>query len=384
MPTDPILQFMNERRGEMLALLRRLVEQESPTSNKAAVDACLDLIGGEVERLGGRVKRHRARQFGDHLEAGFDFGAGRGRGRGRLLVLGHADTVWELGTLARMPFRVKDGRAYGPGTLDMKAGITAAVFALRALHELGLRPRNRVALLLNSDEEVGSPSSRAITERLARGAKAVLVVEPGAGPRGALKTARKGVGQYRVEVHGQAAHAGVDFTKGASAIVEMGRQIARIAGFTRLKRGITVNPGVIGGGTRSNVIAGHAWAEVDVRIARLADAGYIERRFWSLRPFGRRTRVEVAGGLNRPPMERTPAIAALFRGARDIGKSLGLELEESSTGGGSDGNFTAALGVPTLDGLGGVGEGAHAAHEHILLEPFPARAALLAHLLLSL
>jgi glutamate carboxypeptidase len=231
---------------------------------------------------------------------------------------------------------------------------------------------------------VGSRSSRPVTEKLARGSDAVLVVEPASGLRGALKTARKGVGEYRLVVHGRAAHAGVDFSKGASATVELARQLLRIARFTRLRRGITVNVGVIGGGTRSNVVAERAWAHIDVRLVRLADEQYLKKQFASLRPFDHNTRLEVSGGLNRPPMERSRAGAALFRRARELARPLGLNLEESMTGGGSDGNFTAALGVPTLDGLGAVGEGAHASHESILLEEFPKRAALLAHLLASL
>ncbi len=368
----------------MLATLRQMVERESPSSDKAAVDRCLALVAGEAERLGARLARHRSAEFGDHLQADFDFPDGGRRPAGRLLVLGHADTVWDLGTLRRMPFRVKDGHAYGPGVLDMKSGVTGALFAIAALRELRAPVRKRVTLLLTTDEEVGSHSSRPITEKLARGCEAVLVVEPASGLRGALKTARKGVGEYRLVAHGRAAHAGVDPTGGVSATAELARQLVRIVRFSRPRRGITVNVGVIGGGTRSNVIAERAWAHIDVRVVRLADEQYLKRQFASLRPFDKNTRLELSGGLNRPPMERTPAIAALFRRARELARPLGMELEESMTGGGSDGNFTAALGVPTLDGLGGVGQGAHALHENIVLEEFPKRAALLAHLLATL
>ncbi len=379
----------------MLETLRRMVELESPSSDKAAVNRCLDFVAGEAERLGGRLTRHRNAEFGDHLQADFDFPAAGRRpaaagafappaAAGRLLVLGHADTVWDVGMLARMPFRVENGRAFGPGILDMKGGVTGALYAIAALRALDVPVRKRVTMLLTADEEVGSHSSRTTVERLARSSDAVLVVEPGTGLRGALKTARKGVGEYRLVVEGRSAHAGVDFGHGVSATNELARQVLKIAGFTRLRRGITVNVGVIGGGTRSNVVAERAWAHIDVRVVRLADEKYLKKQFGSLRSFDKNTKLEIIGGLNRPPMERTAEIAALFRRARELGRVLGLELEESSTGGGSDGNFTAALGVPTLDGLGAVGQGAHALDESILLDELPRRSALLAHLLAAL
>lgn len=359
---DPILAAVKEQRSAMLATLERLVTIESPSTVKAAVDRCSAVAAEEFEKLGGRVVFHRSREFGDHLQA--DFGP---RGRG-ILLLGHLDTVWEIGTLERMPFRIAKGRAWGPGVLDMKSGVVSMMFALR-----GALPKH-VTVLLVSDEEVGSPSSRHITERIARGRDAVLVLEPATGLHGALKTARKGVGVFHINVKGRAAHAGVDFEKGVSAVNKLADHIKEIAGFTRLKRGLTVNVGVIGGGTRSNVVAEEAWAEVDVRIARKSDWPAIEHKFHALG-------AQVTGGLNRPPMERTAAIAALFRKAQRLGRDLGLNLEESMTGGGSDGNFTAALGIPTLDGLGAVGEGAHAVNESIMLEQFPVRTALLAKLL---
>ncbi len=381
MPTDAILQFMAERSRDMLATLRQLVEHESPSSNKAAVDRCLDALTARAEALGGRTRRHRSAEFGNHLQS--DFGPS-GRNAGRLLVLGHADTVWDAGTLKRMPFRVKDGRLYGPGVFDMKSGLTSFLHAMAAIRELRLPLKKQVSFLVVSDEEVGSNSSRPITEKLAKTCDAVLVPEPPAGPQGALKTARKGVGDYRITVHGRAAHAGIDFAAGASATTELARQLVRIAGYTRLRRGITVNAGVIGGGTRSNVVAEQAWAEIDIRIVRLSDRKYVEDRFGSLRPVDARTRLEISGGLNRPPMERTAAIGRLFQQARELARPLGIDLQESMSGGGSDGNFTAALGIPTLDGLGVTGEGAHAANENIVLAELPRRAALLAHLLLTL
>jgi glutamate carboxypeptidase len=237
---------------------------------------------------------------------------------------------------------------------------------------------------LNSDEEVGSESSRPLTEKNARASVAVLVLEPGTGPDGKLKTARKGVGDFTITVHGKAAHAGLDFAAGASAILELARQLERIAGFTQMERGITVNPGVIAGGTRSNVIAAEARAEVDMRVLKLKDAAGLERRFRSLKPVDKRCSLEISGGLNRPPMERTAGVAGLFRLARKLAQELGVDLEESLSGGGSDGNFTGALGVPTLDGLGAVGEGAHALHESILVDRIADRTALLGKLVASI
>jgi glutamate carboxypeptidase len=283
-----------------------------------------------------------------------------------------------------MPFREQNGRLWGPGVLDMKSGIAFFIFAARALREMEIPVSSRVLLQLNADEEIGSTSSRALTEKNARASSAVLVLEPGTGLEGKLKTARKGIGSYTVTVRGVASHSGVDFQAGASAVLELARQIQKIAGFTDLKRGTTVNAGVIAGGTRSNVVAAEARAEIDMRVVRLKDAAALDRKFRALRPFDRRCSIEVSGGLNRPPMERTKAIAALFQKARQLAREIGVRLEESSTGGGSDGNFTAALGIPTLDGLGGVGEGAHASTESILTARIADRTALIAKLLAAL
>ena len=283
-----------------------------------------------------------------------------------------------------MPFREADGRLWGPGVLDMKSGIAFLIFAVQALRDLDIPMRRKVRLLVNSDEEVGSDSSRTLTQETARRAVAVLVLEPGTGLTGKLKTARKGVGVYDVAVRGVASHAGVDFSAGASAIIEISRQIEKIAGFVNLKRGITVNPGVISGGTRSNVIAADAHVEVDMRVARLKDAEVLDRKFHALRPFDKRCKLTVTGGLNRPPMERSVGIVQLFRTAQQLGRELGVEIDESHTGGGSDGNFTAALGIPTLDGLGAVGEGAHAVNESILVDRIADRTALLGKLLTAI
>jgi glutamate carboxypeptidase len=335
------------------------------------------LVAGIAEAVSGRVKIHKHKLFGDVLEV--RFGPARS-GRKPILLLGHLDTVWPLGTLRTMPLHKRDGRFYGPGVLDMKSGVAMALAAIRALKQLGVsRP---ITLLLNSDEEVGSPVSRRITERLALASQAVLVLEPAQGL--ACKTARKGVGGYRIDVTGVASHSGVDFASGHSAILELARLIQTVASFTDLRRGLTVNPGVISGGTRANVIAQHAYAEVDVRIARASDATRVEKLFRNLRCSDPHCSLTVTGGINRPPMERKSGTVALYKQAHKLAAELGFQLDEATTGGASDGNFTAALGIPTLDGLGAVGEGAHAAHESILTDHLVPRTALLAALLANL
>ena len=361
----------------MLDLLRKMVEIESPSDDKAAVDQCTAFVAEQCTVLGARVRLHRQKAFGDLLEA--RFGPQKSNQK-PILLLGHLDTVWPLGALKDMPFRVSKGRVWGPGVLDMKAGVAMALTAIAILKEQQ-RLTRPVVMLLNSDEEVGSTVSRPVTEKIARQCQAVYVLEPAQGLEGAYKTARKGVGNYEIHVQGVAAHSGVDFERGHSAVVELARQIERIAGFTELDRGITVNIGTIQGGTRSNVIAAEAQAEVDVRIAKAKDVTRIENHFRSLRVFDSKCSLHVEGGLNRPPMERTPGTVALFKRAAAHAHALGFELNEAATGGGSDGNFTSALGVPTLDGMGAVGEGAHATHESLLLEHMTPRTALLAAML---
>lgn len=351
---------------------------ESPSDDPAAVDRFVALLSDLFAPLA-KIRIISGGPFGKHLLC--EFATGKRSTNGRILVLAHSDTVWPMGTLTTMPFRNSEGRLWGPGVLDMKSGIAMFLFAMRGLRELQIPLAARVLLQVNSDEEVGSTSSRALTEKNAKASTSVLVLEPGTGLTGKLKTSRKGVGGYRIAVQGKAAHAGVDFSNGASAIVELARQVEKIAAFTNLPRGITVNPGVIAGGTRTNVIAAEASVDVDVRIVKLSDAATLERRFRALRAVDKRCSLEITGGLNRPPMERSAGIAALFRKARVLGREIGIDVEESATGGGSDGNFTAALGVPTLDGLGSVGEGAHAATESILIDRIPDRIALLAGLL---
>jgi glutamate carboxypeptidase len=362
---------------ETLDLLRAMVEIESPSDHKAAVDRCVAFVAERCSTLSGRVRLHRQKEFGDLLEARF---GPQKSSRKPVLLLGHLDTVWPLGSLKDMPFRVAGGRVWGPGVLDMKAGVAMALAAIAILQEQR-RLTRPVVMLLNSDEEVGSNVSRPLTEKLARQCEAVYVLEPAQGLKGAYKTARKGVGNYSVRVQGVASHSGVDFERGHSAIVELARQIERITQFTELERGITVNVGTVQGGTRSNVVAAEAHAEVDVRIAKTKDARRIEKYFRSLRVFDNKCSLHVDGGLNRPPMERTRGTAALFKRAATHARDLGFALEEAATGGGSDGNFTSAIGVPTLDGMGAVGEGAHAAHESLLLEHMAPRTALLAAML---
>jgi len=359
----------NER--QLKARLRELVEVESPSEDKAAVNRAGKLVAGWAEELGGRAKWHRQKAFGDVLE--LRFGPTRSK-RGRVLLLGHLDTVWPMGTLKKMPWREAEGKLWGPGVLDMKAGVVMALEAVAALRALDVeRP---VTLLLVSEEEVGSPVSRVITERLAAESVAVLVLEPAQGL--AYKTARKGVGNFGLLVEGVGSHAGVDFGSGHSAVLEMARLVETVSGFTDLSKGLTVNVGVIAGGTRSNVVAAECLAEVDVRIAKAKDAARVEKMFRGLKVMDKACRLTVTGGINRPPMERKAGTAALFRLAKQLAAEMGVTLEEASTGGGSDGNFTAAMGVPTLDGMGAVGVGAHAAHEQVEVGHLVERTVLLA------
>jgi glutamate carboxypeptidase len=377
-----LLKTLKGQTKDMLALLRRLVEAESPSTNKSVVDRLGKLVAAVARQQGARVRVYPSKTTGNHLRA--EFRLGSGPSRGQILLLGHLDTVWGLGTLKEIPFRIKGGRAYGPGVFDMKSGIVMGLFALAALRRLQIPVRKKIVMLLNADEEIGSPSSRPITELEARRSDAALVLEPAHGAKGALKTARKGTGEFEICVHGRSAHAGLEPERGVNAILELSRQLLNIETLADKMRGITFNPGIIRGGTRGNVIPAEASATVDVRILRAQDQAWVERKLRSLRPYDKRAKLEVNGGFNRPPLERSKAVAALFERARELAESLGIELTEATVGGGSDGNFTAALGVPTLDGLGAVGEGAHAEHENIVIAELPRRAALLAHLIADL
>jgi glutamate carboxypeptidase len=378
---DPLLSYLQDKQSDLILFLKELVECESPSDDPAGVNRFMELFADRVSGLAKTRMLKGGPRFGNHLRCEFEL-PGR-RKSGQILAIGHGDTVWALGKLKEMPFREQDGRLWGPGVLDMKSGLAFFVFAMRALRELELPVASKVVLLIVSDEEIGSESSRPITEAEARKSGMALVLEPGTGLQGKLKTARKGVGDYTIEVKGKASHAGVDFEAGANAIVELARQIGNIASFTDLSRGITVNPGVIAGGTRTNVVAEDARVEVDIRIARAKDGPALDRKFRRLKPVDTRCVLTVSGGLNRPPMERTPGIVKLFRKARAMALELGVRIEESSTGGGSDGNFVAGMGVPVLDGIGGVGEGAHAANESILVNRIADRAALIARLVQS-
>jgi glutamate carboxypeptidase len=373
---------LRSREGAMLRLLGRFVRCESPSHDKAAVDRFGRLIAGEWRRRGAKVRILPQTKRGNHVRA--EIWLGRGRPAGQILIIGHLDTVYPLGTLAKMPFRVRAGRAYGPGTFDMKGGLVLALAAVDALRSARLHPRKRLIFLWNSDEEIGSDTSRRHIEREARRSDAVLVLEPALGADGRLKTARKGMGTAELIATGRASHAGLDPGAGVNAIHELALQIARLKQMNDARRGIAFQATVIEGGTVSNVIPHHARAEVDIRFAHLADAPKIDRKLRSLRAISPGVRVEVRGGINRPPLERTPAVVALFRRARSLMREIGLPLAEASVGGGSDGSFTAALGVPTLDGLGAVGNGAHSEDEHVIVRSLPERAALLAGLLVSL
>ena len=365
---------------DMLATLRRFVIAESPSLEKAAADRCCGLIAEEWRKRGARVERITQKHRGDHLR--ITYSQNKSRPAGQLLVLGHYDTVYSTGTLRKMPFRVSAGKAYGPGTFDMKAGIVQALFALQALQQNNVIRRKRVVFLWTSDEEIGSESSRKLLESEARRSDAVFVLEPSFGPRGLLKTARKGVGEAELIVHGRASHAGLAPEEGINAIHELAQQLARIEKWNDFRRGVTINAGTVEGGTRTNVIPEGARAVLDLRALHASDMRRLERRLRSLRPVHRGARIEVTGGFNRAPLERKMS-ATLFARAKSLAAQMGLRLGECTAGGGSDGNFTAALGIPTLDGLGAVGDGAHSSHEHVLINTMPARAALLASLLAS-
>ena len=365
--------FCESQLGWMLGEIERLARAESPSTDKAAVDRCGEILAQLLASIGGRVERIRRRDAGDPVRAEF------GHGARQVLLLGHIDTVWPLGQLERMPVRREGDRLHGPGVFDMKAGLVVAMMAMRAIDHAKDAAGIRRVLLCTTDEEVGSAASRELIEEEARRSDAVLVLEPSL-PGGAVKTSRKAVGQFELAIRGVAAHAGIDPGKGASAIHELARQIVRVEALQDPARGVSVNVGIISGGTRPNVIADEARATIDLRAPRMEDARFLERALRSLSVDDPRTTMSLEGGFERPPLERTGAVVRLYKMARDVARQLGRELDEGGTGGGSDGSFTAALGVPTLDGLGPDGDGAHAAHEHVLISTLPWRAALVAGL----
>jgi glutamate carboxypeptidase len=374
------LRLLKPLLPEMLSTLRRLVLAESPSLEKAPADRCCDILAAEWHKRGARVERIAQEIRGDQLRV--TWWPEKSRPAGQFLVLGHYDTVYSSGALAKMPFRVSGGKAYGPGIFDMKAGLTQALFALDALKQTKVPLRNRLVFLWTSDEEIGSDASRKLIETEARRSNAVFVLEPSLGPRGLIKTARKGVGEAELIVTGRASHAGLAPEEGVNAVHELSRQITRIQEWNDLRRGVTVNADVIEGGTRVNVIAECARAVLDLRALRVSDMRRIERKLHALRPILPGAKLEVQGGFNRAPLERKSS-AALFAKAKALAAQMGLLLGECTAGGGSDGNLTAAVGAPTLDGLGAVGHGAHSKDEHIVINTMPTRAALLAALLLN-
>jgi len=369
--------FCRSQRDWVIETTEALVSLESPTTDKAAVDRCGQALASRLQAIGGTVERLARPERGDHIVARF------GTGSSRVLLLGHFDTVWPVGQLERMPLMRSEGRLHGPGVFDMKAGIAIGMLAARALIETNTLGSRQLVMLWTTDEEVGSATSRDAIEDEARRSSAVLVLEPSL-PGGAAKTSRKGCMGYEVTIKGKAAHAGIEPQKGASALQELAHQILRINALQDLARGLNVNVVQASGGSRANVIPDEARALVDIRVPTMAAVDEIHAAFAALEPVDPRTTIACRGWFDRPPLERTAGVARLYDQARQVARELGQDLAEGGTGGGSDGNFTAALGVPTLDGLGAVGDGAHALHEHVDMATLPDRAALIAGLIAGL
>jgi glutamate carboxypeptidase len=375
-----LLAWLEERQPEMVALLERLVRAESPSTDPAAQRAPFTILADEFVALDYVVRPVRGFGTGDHLYAR---PRSRERGAPFQLVVGHMDTVWPLGTLAEMPVRREGDVLFGPGTHDMKAGLVELVFALRALGELGLAPAVTPVVLLNSDEEIGSASSERVLRPLGRGAERAFVLEAGEGSQGRLKIARKGVGRFELTVRGRAAHVGTSFEEGVSAILELSNQIPRLFALNDPKRGITVNVGTIDGGLLPNVVAPEARATIGVRVPTAAAEAEVERALRALRPTLPGTKLEITGGMGRPPMDATPRNRRLLATAQSLGQQLGLELRDAGLAGGASDANTTSLYTATLDGLGPIGDGGHAADEHVSIASIPLRSALLALLLLE-
>ncbi len=373
------IDAVEAKREEMLRSLEEIVKLESPSRDKVAVDRLATYLQQRCAEIGGDVEVIPQDEFGDLTIARWSGTPGDAP----ILVMTHIDTVWPLGTIERKPFEVDENEARGPGVYDMKASVAMMFQALQFLieHNTAHRP---ITWLINTEEEIGSPVSRPHIERLARESSYVLVLEPPVAPDGALKTARKGVGMFTMHISGRAAHAGADPEKGISAIQELANQIQYLHGLTDFALGTTVNVGVVSGGTARNVVAAESTALIDLRVSTMTEGDRAVKAILSAQPRLHGAHVSVEGGLNRPPMERTEKIAEAFKQVQSIGHSLGIELTEASTGGGSDGNFTAAIGATTIDGLGCTGDGAHAEHEHISLDGFIERTALLTELLATL
>ena len=369
------LDYAENNAGDILGTLKTMVELESFTSDKQGTDALSDYLIQRLRELGAQTTVIPQDQVGNHVVADIE------GGEGRIMLLCHMDTVWPKGTIENRPFTVKEGLAYGPGILDMKAGIAIALHALETLRTHGMQPKHKIKIVLNSDEETGSTSSRQLIEEEARKSDQVFCLEPGAGKKGALKTGRKGVGMFQVKVTGKAAHAGNEPEKGISAIEEMAHQILRLHSLTDFSRGTTVNVGVLQGGAVRNQVAAFAEALVDLRVTTTAEAVRVEREILNASPVLNDALVEVTGSLNRPPMERTESTAMMLNWVKEFADPLGIHLEETQVGGGSDAQFVAALGIPVLDGMGGVGEGPHADHENIVVSELPRRVALLASIM---
>jgi glutamate carboxypeptidase len=374
-----ILEHLLSGEREMVRLLSRLSEAESPSLDPASQAGPQAILRLELERLGFVVRTISGVESGGQLLA---IPHARVKNRSIQLLVGHCDTVWETGTLDTMPVIEKDQRLYGPGTYDMKGGLVNIVFALRALQTLGLQPEVTPIVLINSDEEIGSCDSMRHIKRLAKVSERVFVLEPALGPSGKLKTARKGNGFFEIRVLGRAAHAGLEPERGASAILELSMVIQRLFALNDAERGITVNVGTIDGGLRTNIVAPESRATVDIRVLTIADARRIETEVLSLEATTPGTELVISGTMNRPPMERTPGNQHLWKLAEAAGRKLGLDLQQGTSGGGSDGNITSLF-TPTLDGLGPMGDGAHASHEHVVVRSLPERAALLTMLLLE-
>jgi glutamate carboxypeptidase len=373
--TEPLpIAIFEANLNDHLALLRELVEFESPTTEKAAVDSLGSRVAEAMRQRGATVQRYPQETAGDHWLGQW------GDGPGGILVMVHIDTVHALGSIESMPWRVSEGRVHGPGVLDMKSGLTIALTAIEAVRQASRLPECPVRLLCTSDEETGSHTSRELIEEKARGCALVLCMEPGL-PDGSLKTWRKGIGDFRVEVAGRAAHAGANPEAGVNAIVEMAHVIRQLNSLEAPEKGTTVSIGVIGGGTRTNVVPASCFAEVDMRVLEPAEMDRLDRAMADLEPTLAGARISFEGSWNRPPMPRSPAVADAFGKAQAIASRLGLQLTEGGTGGGSDANFVAPLGVPILDGLGAVGNGAHSEREYIEVSSLPGRTALLAALI---
>ncbi len=369
----------NARQEAILSAIRALVEHESKSRAEGPLNELADFVAAQLRDLGGGVELIAEPGYGTHLRARFDFG--HDTREPHLLVIGHLDTVWPLGTLARLPFRITpEGHAHGPGIFDMKSGIAILLEAIRTIRQQELATKRPLTVLLTCDEEIGSKTSRPLVEEEAQNAAAALVLEPPV-TGGIVKTGRKGIGTFTIRALGRAAHAGLDPAKGVNAIVELAHQTVRLAALNNYEQGVTVSVGIVNGGTGINVVPAEAEAKVDVRFWTPEDGEQVVNAIRGLTPTLAEAQLEITGGVNRPPMPRSERNIALFEHARELAAEIGFALEDTVVGGGSDGNFTAALGVPTLDGLGVDGAGAHAEHEHILISDIPRRAALLTRLL---